>query len=624
MATAPALTMGVLAAAGSVFTGTGLRWQPVTVGLATLVAAAVAAGLARPWRQHPPVDTDPMPAWAWWQHAGIGAVLVAAGSLGVRATYQVTGSFDDVNQTWDAFFHAGAVRFIAESGNPDPAALSAIAAQASTSFFAPNAYHATAALIQLSSGAAVVPVLNVMAAVLPLLLGLGLVGLFRVTTRRPAHAAAVALFAAGVAVVPYHLVGYGTLLPYGTALVLLPGTIALVAAMLRAPGRALGAALGLAAAGLLGVHPQVALLAALVAALQTGWQVTATRRIDRPLVAAVGSSLLLFVLVGGPVLATSLTAVSGAAGIDWPAYQTPAGALGDLLLFSSVDPRLPQWWFVPLLLVGLTAVAARGSEVTLRPLLAAAVVVAGLYLLAGAYDGALSLRLTSLWWNDRHRLAAAFGVLALVFVAVGAVQLRDWLARLVLAVLPAAPPERPALRLVPAALLVVGLLGFVVVTEGNYAPAVRNALASGYGQGPTLSDEERAGLARVDQLVRDGGGGLVMNDPHDGCAWAYPLYGTEMVFPTPLTGPFDWANLGHDRQRLYESFDELDTDRQVRQDSQRLDIRWAVTCTGFIRTWQTRAPGLDDLRDLRSAELVYANRAVQLFRLGRPAETDGR
>ncbi len=33
------------------------------------------------------------------------------------------------------------------------------------------------------------------------------------------------------------------------------------------------------------------------------------------------------------------------------------------------------------------------------------------------------------------------------------------------------------------------------------------------------------------QVVREGGGGSVMNDPNDGCGWAYALEGVKMVFP---------------------------------------------------------------------------------------------
>jgi hypothetical protein len=91
-----------------------------------------------------------------------------------------------------------------------------------------------------------------------------------------------------------------------------------------------------------------------------------------------------------------------------------------------------------------------------------------------------------------------------------------------------------------------------------------------------------------------------------------------MVFATPLTGPFDWADQGFDRMRLYERFDQLGDDARVEQDVEGLDVRWAVLCTGFIRDWQTRAPGLDDLASAPSAHQVFDNGAVRLYRIGRP------
>ncbi len=125
--------------------------------------------------------------------------------------WSATGGLEDVSQTWDAFFHAGAIRLIIETGDVDPAALGALSAQASTRFFAPNTYHAIAALVAMSTGQPSVVVINALAAVQPLLLSVGVAALFRITTSRPAHAFCGAAFWAAVAVVPYHMVGYGAL-----------------------------------------------------------------------------------------------------------------------------------------------------------------------------------------------------------------------------------------------------------------------------------------------------------------------------------------------------------------------------------------------------------------------------
>ncbi len=640
-AVAPALTMGFVGAVGILFAAGGIAWAPgpVVLALVGLVVIRVVVfgvgafrvGAFRPRNAHERhsrhIGSDESAvraqgrggagAWRWWHHAGVGATLLVGGGLGVRTTSLATGGFTGVNQTWDALFHAGAIRLIAENGDPRPASLAAIGAQASTHFYMPDAYHCVGALVYRLSGAPIPVVINVLAATLPLLLGLGLVGLLRVVTGRPAHAVCAAFFSAVVAAVPYHLVGYGTLLPYATALVMLPGVLALVVVVLREPGWRVGAALGLAAAGLLHAHPQVAFLAAMVAILQLGRHVLDARRFGLRLLGALGVSAVVAGVLGAPVLVALVSALGRAEGIDWPVYATPAGALGDLLLFSATGSR-PQWWLVPLLFAGLVAVVAREDVAALRPFVAAAGVIAGLYVLAGAYDTPLSLRLTSLWWNDRNRLAGAFAVLAIAFAAVGAVWLRD---RAV-----AALPARPGLlgRVGPAIVLVAGLVGFSVVTEGGYAVPTRAALEVGYGDAPVLSDVEREGLAAVDETVRAGGGGMVMNDPHDGCGWGYALYGTKMVFPTPLTGPFDWADLGYDRMRLHEGFDRIDTDPQILADSERLGIRWAVLCSGFIRTWQTRAPGLYDVGALPTAHLVYADREVRLFRIDAPTSAEPR
>lgn len=613
---APPLTMGVAATAAQVSTVSGIAWSPLLVAGVVVVLAALLAVAAHSWRPVsvvPDSSTAAGTRWTWWQHAGIAAALVVTGVLGLRNTYRATGGFEQVNQTWDALFHAGAIRFIVDVGDPAPAALGAIAAQASPDFFTPNTYHATAALVMMSSGAPVMVVINVLAGLLPLLLGLGVVALVRATTGRPAHALCGAFFAAVVVAVPYHMIGYGALIPYGTTLVMLAGMLALFATVFAEPGWRLGIALGIALAGLLSAHPQVAFLAVVIAVVQFGWHVARTRRTSGALWLTVAVSLVTFAAVGAPVLLATLRTASGAAGIDWPAYTSAGGALGDLLLFNAAS-QYPQWWLAPLMLLGIFTVLAGGADPALRPFVAAAAAIAGLYILAGAYDTPLSLAITSLWWNDRHRLAAAFAVLGILFAAVGAVWLRDR----IVTVAGRMGPLRPSGRVAPASLLVLGLAAFFVVTGGGYAAATQSGLAAGYGTTPTLSDQERTGLAEVNRIVQNGGGGEVMNDPHDGCGWAYALYGTDVVFPTPLTGPFDWANLGYDRMRLYERFDELDIDPQIASDGEQLDVRWAVLCTGFIRDWQSRAPGLMDLNQMPSAELVFSNGAVQLFRIDEP------
>lgn len=612
----PALTMGAMTAAVQISSATRTAWSPpfaVTVIVALVLLLTLAA---RPWRPTPTVDGPDFALdvrWHCWQHVGIAAALVITGALGLHNTSRATSGFQQVNQTWDAFFHAGAIRFIAEVGDPAPAALGAIAAQASTDFFAPNTYHATAALLVMSTGAPVMVVINILAGILPLLLGFGVVSLVRVTTHRPAHALCGALLSATVVAVPYHMIGYGALLPYGTTLVMLAGLLALFATLFARPGWRLGIAVGIALAGVLSTHPQVAFLAVIVALLQLVWHIARTRQLTAAFWLAAFVSLATFAVVGAPVLLASLRTASGATGIDWPAYTTAGGALGDLLLFNAAT-QYPQWWLALMMLLGLLVVVARGVDPSLQPFAAAAAVISGLYTLAGAYDTPLSLTITSLWWNDRHRLAAAFAVLGIIFASVGAVWLRDIVVRRVLP----SNSLRDRSRLASTALLAAGLAAFFVVTGGGYATAAQAGLATGYGAAPTLSDREQIGLAEVSRIVRDDGGGRVMNDPHDGCGWAYALYGTEVVFPTPLTGPFDWANLGFDRERLFERFDDLDVDARIAADAERLDIRWAVVCTGFIRDWQSRAPGLIDLDRMPSADLEFSNGAVRLYRIDEP------
>ncbi|HEU5473256.1 MAG TPA: DUF6541 family protein [Actinophytocola sp.] len=604
---APALTYGLVAVTIIVFSAAGIRWEPLNVLLACLALCVLLAAVTWPWRRWR-VELN---TWEWYHHAGVAAVLAVAGAVGAFVFVRATNALDGINQTWDALFHAAATRMISDTGDAAPSAVAAISAPASTSY-APDAYHATAALIRDATGLSVPEVLNAIGAAGPLLLGIGLVAFLRVLTGRPAHAAAVGLLSVGMAAIPYHMTGYGALLPYGTTLVMLPGVLALIVVLLRWPNWRLGLALGLAVAGLLNGHPQVALFAAIIGALLLGAQLVERRRIEWPLVGTLGVAAVVGVIGGIAVLRSTLAAAAGATGIDWPAYTNPGAAFGELVMFNAVTP-FPQYWFIPLLGVGLWAVLAPGGVRALRPIVLAAGLVTGLYVLAAAYDNAISLRLTSFWWNDRHRFAAAFGVIVLPLLAAGLVWVRDWLAGLI-GRTGRVSESRWTRWVAPVAL--AGLLGlFFVVTKADYQGTTRATVAIAYGQGPTVTDQERADLAEASKVVAAGGGGMVMNDPHDGCSWAYPLYGMKVVFPTPLTGPFDWSTVGYDRMRLYERFDELGTEAQVRRDATTLGVRWTVLCTGFIRPWQSRIPGLDDLSGMRSATLVYSSGSVRLYRV---------
>ncbi len=239
-------------------------------------------------------------------------------------------------------------------------------------------------------------------------------------------------------------------------LVMLPGAVAMVAALLRMQTIPIGIAAGVAVAGLLNAHPQVALLAAIIGLCQLAWHLGAVRHVGGQLWASIGAGVAVAFALSASVLKAQLSAAAAATGIDWPASTSPGGAVGELLLFNTAT-QYPQWWFVPLLMAGLVA-AACGAAAALRPYIASAAVIAALYVLAAGYDGPLSLAITSFWWNDRHRLAAAFGILAILFAAAGAVWLRDVVVDWARARL----PRRlgPSTRLVSAALLVAGMVLF--------------------------------------------------------------------------------------------------------------------------------------------------------------------
>jgi hypothetical protein len=249
-------------------------------------------------------------------------------------------------------------------------------------------------------------------------------------------------------------------------------------------------------------------------------------------------------------------------------------------------------------------------------LLFVAAVFLGQYVLASAYDTPLSLRLTSLWWNDKWRFAALFAVPAVLIGAAGiqgladrvAQVLRSWDGRIPAAVRRGAVPAM--------SVLLVGWLLLIAVVA--YGPRNQIRVALGYTDGPTWSRTEAQGYEELSEIFD--GDGAILNDPNDGSALAYAYFGLPVVFKSPLTPPYQPAAIGPDRLLLLSKFDEIDEDPEVRAAADRLDVHWAVVGNGFTAVGQERVAGLDELEDVESLELAFRNADMSIYRLVEPGD----
>ncbi|WP_158545938.1 DUF6541 family protein [Blastococcus sp. TF02A-30] len=602
----PALTVGAAGVLAAWYGMTGIAWTTTSTLVGLLVLCAVAVACARPWRGH----ASPCAIrYGLHHHVAIGAALAGTAVVGALAVQRGTQNLEGIPQYWDAMFHANAVRYIAETQDAAPSALAAVAQPANPDYYYPHTYHSLGALLFDSGVEPVQTVLNSLSACLPAVFALSLVALLRVVAPRPAMVFAGALLAGMFSAFPYDLVNFGPLLPLALAIAVLPAACGLLVRLVRSPSVGVAGALAVAAVGLLTTHPSAAVAAALLMALLllTG------RRTDRPwrdrrTLLAVVLTAAAAVVLASPGL-RGLTGVAGnATEIDWPATETPGGAVGRLLLFNH-ETLWPQWWLALLLLLG--AVAALRSP-ALRPFLVGAGVFLALFVLAASYDTAVSLRLTSVWWNDRWRLAALFVVPAAVLAAAGFVRLEDWVLRL-LDRLPGRPP--PA-ALVARGSVVVGLLAvlLVLLTPNGYLERNTRQVSLPYRDGPTVSSGEEAAYA---ELARLWDGGTVLNDPADGSPWAYALEGLPLVFKTPLTQPSSPEQFGSDRITLIEDFAPERDSAAVEDALESLDVRWVIVGEGFATDTVSRAPGLEGLDAVPGLTEVWSNDAATIYRVER-------
>ncbi|MGI5126746.1 DUF6541 family protein [Pseudonocardia sp. CA-107938] len=614
-ALAPLLTYGLVGAAAPVLPMLGIRWSPTSFGVLTALAAAVALLLrvvAR--RRRPAGERAELPAWTPLHHVGVAIGVLVASVVGIAVAWGATRGFTAVPQIWDAMFHANATRFIAETGRSDPSALATVSSRPEAGFYYPNAYHALAATVVLLTGADVPTVLDASTALAPGLLALGMAGMVRRLGGRPALAAAAAMLSAAFTAFPYDLLPWGTLLPFIVAVALLPAFLAAAATALDGTGApvAVPVLLGIGGIGLLALHPSGAVTAVLLAAalVLDRWVRRRPRMTD---LRAAGVTVLSAAVLGAPLLAASVAAAAGPA-YDWPANARPAQVLGELLFLSHAQ-EFPQWWLVALMLAGLVGVRR------LRPVLwflGVAAVFAALFVLTASYEGTIVAVLTRPWWNDRWRFAAIWTLGAIVLAAGGVVTLRDGL----MAVLQRFTPREERARLaVSAVALTLVLAAVTFLTSGFYH--VRNAsrMAEGFTDGPSLSRDEEQAVKVLAGLAPPGS--LVMNDPYDGSSMMWAVAGVHPVFATPVIKLLELPVMDPDRRLLFTSFNQLDTNPDVRRAVEKLDVQYVFVGTGLIPPADGPPDGMLNLDRVRSLERVYTSAEATIYRVG-PAPAPGR
>jgi len=609
---APLVSYGIAATAGPITSFLGIAWRPWTM-LAATGALAGACWAMRSWLRRGPAGsaaggrTPPKPAADRCADRIVAAGVLAGAVLGAVAIMRGIGGLDAVHQGWDAGFHANAIRFISDTGNAAPGALSAINNYEDDAFFYPNAQHVLTSIVgQLGGGSPVQSLLNAQMLLLPGIAGLGLAVLVRAFRGRVALAASVPLVLVSFNGFPYDLLSRGPLLPYATGVALVPAFMALLGEALARRTTPIVALTAIGAAGLLAVHPSTALTAAIftIPLLVHRW------RAGRPVARTAEALTLLKVgvvsaIVGLPFVLGAVAVGEARAVVDWPAFETAGQALGHLLLLEHGGGG-PQLWLVALLAVGVAHV---GGIRQLWWWLAGAGVFGCLFVAVSSTDSPLSEALTQPWWNDRWRFLALVSLGLAMVAAHGAVVVGESLAGAVRRLLgDRAMTPRTAL----GGAMVAVLAGFGVISNSFYVPDNEQRVSANYQGGPTVTSSEQSAMRALAEMA--GSTGRVMNDPGDGSAWMYALEGVRPIFGHVID-PATFGSIGRDQQLLLSSFHCVDSSPAVRELVQKYDIDYVFTGEGYLRDDFSRIPGLEDLRMVDSLELVYAGAGSAIYRV---------
>ncbi|WP_127129382.1 DUF6541 family protein [Georgenia sp. SYP-B2076] len=617
LALGPAVTL-FLAFAGTLTAhAVGVRWSVLWLALGTAVLMLVVV-LLRRWRGLP---TTREAAWPPAGAAVVAVLVLVAVGIGAHAYLAASQNFTIIPQDFDSVFQANAVRWIAETGDGTAQGLAGVNNYASTApFYYPSTLHALMALTFQLTGTGVIAAVHAHILLWMLTLPLGAAALARALGAGPAGAGAAALVSTSFTALPYELIWRG-LVPYTQTLVLVPALLATLVLAARRRSVVDTVLLVGAAAALVSTHTSAA-TTLLVYGLPLVAALLIWARGERgELLRWAGGAVVLLVVLLAPTVA-GLLGTYGQDDLtwDWPAMLGVPEGLRTGLLFGTGFKDTVQLQLAVLVWAGVACAVVLRRYRRALALAVGMVAAIGLYVLAVAVDGPLSLALTSFWWNDQLRLSALVAIAAPVFVGILADAVVTAVGRLArrrgrtAPVGPAGPSARPTAR--PAVRVVAAVAGaavlaagYLAVTGGGYSERNRGTMAFRYADGPTVTADEREGMTHLPELVP--AGSRVMNDFGDGSALMYALEGVR-----PVYGHMQFDKNTPEHVLFGIHFDEIATNAEVRQAARALHVDYVWLGEGFLQPGHTRLSGLDTIAEQPDVfELVYSNPGAQLYKI---------
>ncbi len=609
-AAAPILTFGIVSLGVPVLGGLGIRWTMLDVALWTLVLSIAGFGLAFAVarftaRRHPDwAEQDAAaaaPARSPREHLLIGAGVLAGSLVGIVTFLRGARGLNQVQQGWDAPFHANLVRWIAEHGDARPSTVGTIAnLPDQTNYFYPDTYHALLALVFDKAGLAMMPTLNMGVLTVILCVPIGVAAMCHVWRMPTLAVAAAAAVTASFTNFPYDSLWRGPLWPYVAGVALIPAMLALARLLLQPRGVAGPVAIGIGVAGLIGLHTSVAFVVVVYFLLILLAVLFRFERIDwRRSGASLGATIVLAVLCGLPLALPSLYNAGGVTGASWASQATVTGGLGETITFSPMA-AFPQWWIGVPALIGIFLLVKHRRMLWM---VAAYVVFGGLFAATVSLETPLIHTLTGIFYNDHWRIGALVPLAGSVAFGEFTDTAARWIGR-------KAGTRLPDVS--PATLTTVGVVLLVVVigglSRGGYIGRNAARLQINYSGGPTVSDDERQAFDWLGKHVAPGE--HVMNGKADGSVWMYALDGVK---------PVEWTFYGAEPDSpagyLSVYLDDVDKYPHVRELLTDLKVRYVFVGKGKVTSETNSGPGLSHLDTTPGFKVVFQNPGSTIYEI---------
>lgn len=534
----PIVSAAWVATLGIVFAWTGIRFGPASVIVATVVVAGVVAALVRltPPGRWLTADRDPeqadearTPLGVW---LALGAAMLVSFGVWLQQYVRPLSGPAAVTNGYDVPWHAAIIKQFVATGNASTLTSATVDHTVGSTFY-PTAWHAMVALVVDAGNYPIFGGINaVVTGELTLVWPLSITALVTVLLgRRPATALLAGVLGSLFVAFPLHMLTWGIVYSniYGDAL--LPALLALCVLLLSSRvGAGLGrpmvailvlvAVVGAAIAQPNTVFTTVLFILPMLLGVVYRSVAAMPRTTPRPRLAGLLACLGLVVIVAGAWVGLAHTkAMARTVDDDW----RYVGGLLDAVkaaLFEGFSQTRYQAFLAALVIAGALVLLLAWRRQ--RWLLVSHALLSFCYIVSASLymrEHMLWLRgdLTGYWYNDFNRLAAAT-VMTAIPLAVVAV---EWIA---VTVASYSRGRLPALATV-AVVVVAALAGTLTSTQFRSHAALQAVRSSPNSElpGPRVHF-----LQRVSRIVP--AGQAVANNPFDGSAYAYPLFGVDTFY----------------------------------------------------------------------------------------------